>query len=90
MEDSLIWEPEKTLPELNLFFANLQKIPKYKEAVETALKASKIVKEVSGFTARDIQHECDHLDGIIFLEKVTCKNGFATREMINKFDLKNN
>ena len=50
----------------------------------------KIVKEVSGFTARDIQHECDHLDGIIFLEKVTCKNGFATREMINKFDLKNN
>ena len=48
----------------------------------------KIVKEVSGFTARDIQHECDHLDGIIFLEKVTCKNGFATNEMIKKFDLK--
>ena len=49
----------------------------------------KIIKQVKGFTARDIQHECDHLDGIVFLEKVQDKNGFATREMINKYDLKN-
>lgn len=48
----------------------------------------KIVKQVKGFTARDIQHECDHLDGIVFLEKVVSKNGFATKEMINKFNLK--
>lgn len=48
----------------------------------------KIVKEVSGFTARDIQHECDHLDGIVFLEKVKCKDGFATKQMIDKFDLR--
>ena len=48
----------------------------------------KIVKEVNGFTARDIQHECDHLDGIIFLEKVKCKDGFATKQMIDKFDLR--
>lgn len=49
-------------------------------------KFEKIVKEQKGFTARDIQHECDHLDGITFLEKVI-QNGFATKEMINKFDL---
>lgn len=49
----------------------------------------KIVKKVSGFTARDIQHECDHLDGIIFLERVTQENGFATKEMINKYNLRN-
>ena len=42
-----------------------------------------------GFTARDIQHECDHLNGIVFLEKVKT-NGFATKEMINKFNLKEN
>lgn len=48
----------------------------------------KTIKKVKGFTARDIQHECDHLDGILFLEKVTTPNGFATKEMINKFDLK--
>lgn len=50
-------------------------------------KGEKIVKQIKGFTARDIQHECDHLDGIVFLEKVVSKNGFATREMINKFNL---
>ena len=51
-------------------------------------KGQKITKEVKGFTARDIQHECDHLDGIVFLEIVKEHNGFATKEMINKFNLK--
>ncbi len=51
-------------------------------------KGEKIVKAVKGFTARDIQHECDHLDGIVFLEKVTEKDGFATKQMIDKFDLR--
>lgn len=51
-------------------------------------QGEKMVKEAKGFTARDIQHECDHLDGIIFLEKVRDKNGFATKDMINKFNLK--
>lgn len=49
-------------------------------------KGEKVIKEVKGFTARDIQHECDHLDGIIFLEKVS-NNGFATKEMKDKFNL---
>lgn len=64
------------------------KVERYKKIEVTYYneKFEKIVKEVKGFTARDIQHECDHLDGIIFLEKVI-QNGFATREMINKFDL---
>lgn len=48
----------------------------------------KITKQVHGFTARDIQHECDHLDGIVFLERVNMHNGFATKEMINKYNLK--
>lgn len=46
-----------------------------------------IIKQVKGFTARDIQHECDHLDGIVFLDKV--KNGeFSTTSNIKKFELK--
>ena len=48
----------------------------------------KIVKQVKGFTARDIQHECDHLDGVVFLDKVISPNGFATKEMIEKYKLK--
>ena len=51
-------------------------------------KGQKIIKEAKGFTAKDIQHECDHLDGIVFLERVKEHNGFATKEMINKFNLK--
>lgn len=51
-------------------------------------KCEKIIKQEKGFTARDIQHECDHLDGIVFLEKVKEHKGFATKEMINKFNLK--
>ena len=51
-------------------------------------KGKKIIKQLKGFTARDVQHECDHLDGIVFLERVKEHNGFATKEMINKFNLK--
>lgn len=51
-------------------------------------QGKKIVKQEKGFTARDIQHECDHIEGIVFLEKVSGENGFATKEMISKFNLK--
>ena len=51
-------------------------------------KGKKITKKVKGFLARDIQHECDHLDGIVFLEKVVDPNGFATKEMLQKFKLR--
>lgn len=68
-----------------------EKVERYKQIEVTYFNENgeKIVKKVSGFTARDIQHECDHLDGIIFLEKVTQENGFATKEMINKYNLRN-
>jgi len=47
-----------------------------------------IIKELHGFFARLVQHECDHLDGIVFLERVKEKNGFATVENINKYNLR--
>lgn len=31
---------------------------------------------------------CDHLDGIVFLEKVKGPNGFATKENIDKYNLR--
>lgn len=52
-------------------------------------QGEKVIKEVKGFTARDIQHECDHLDGIVFLERVKEHNGFATLENVNKYNLRN-
>lgn len=50
----------------------------------------KIVKELHGFFARLIQHECDHLDGIVFLERVKQHHGFATLENVNKYNLREN
>ena len=49
-----------------------------------------IIKQIQGFFARLIQHECDHLEGIVFLEKVKEKNGFATLENVNKYNLREN
>lgn len=65
------------------------KVKRYKEIEVTYYteEGEKIVKKVKGFTSRDIQHECDHLEGILFLEKVE-PNGFATKEMINKYNLR--
>ena len=48
----------------------------------------KIVKQFNGFVARVIQHECDHLDGIVFLENVKEHNGFATIENVERFNLR--
>lgn len=65
------------------------KVERYKNIELTYYNESgeKIVKEVNGFFARLVQHECDHLDGILFIDKV--KNGeFATKEMIKKYGLK--
>ena len=51
---------------------------------------NKIVRELNGFFARLVQHECDHLEGIVFLEKVKEHNGFATIDNINKYNLREN
>jgi len=66
------------------------KVKRYKEIELTYYneKGEKIIKQVSGFFARLVQHECDHLDGIAFIEKVEPGHSFATKEMITKFNLR--
>jgi len=66
------------------------KVQRYKEIELTYFdeKGAKITKQLNGFFARLIQHECDHLDGIVFLEKVKEHGGFATIENINKYNLR--
>lgn len=65
------------------------KLERYKHIEVTYYNelGERIVKEANGFFARDIQHECDHLDGIVFLNKVI-PNTFATKEMIHKYNLR--
>ena len=66
------------------------KVKRYTEIEVTYYneQGEKITRDAKGFTARDIQHECDHLDGITFLEKVEGPHGFATMDNINIFDLR--
>jgi len=49
-------------------------------------KGTKVQRVVNGYFARLVQHEVDHLDGIVFLDKVEGK--FATKNMVKKFNLK--
>lgn len=66
------------------------KVERYKNIELTYYneKGKKITKQISGFFARLVQHECDHLDGIIFLERVKEHNGFATVENVKKYNLR--
>lgn len=65
------------------------KVERYKNIELTYYdeNGEKIIKQINGFFARLIQHECDHLDGIVFLEKVNQKGGFATIDNINRYNL---
>lgn len=85
------WKPLSN--ETNFEYEGCLSVPEIRGKVERYVnievtyyneKGEKITKQVKGFTARDIQHECDHLDGILFLEKSI---KFATKEMVNKFKL---
>ena len=66
------------------------KVERYKNIELTYYNENgeKIVKKISGFFARLVQHECDHLDGIVFLEKVKGSKDFATKENIEKYNLR--
>lgn len=66
------------------------KVERYKDIELTYYdeNGKKIIKQLHGFFARLVQHECDHLEGIVFLDRVKEKNGFATIDNINKYNLR--
>lgn len=66
------------------------KVERYKDIELTYYneKGEKVVKQLNGFFARLVQHECDHLNGVVFLERVKLPNGFATKENIDKYNLR--
>lgn len=49
------------------------KVPRYRNISYTALdeNGAEIEKSASGFHARVIQHEIDHLDGILYIQRMT-------------------
>ena len=61
------WEGCQSFPGI------MAKVPRYHHInyTYTTLDGEKVSKEALGFHARAIQHECDHLDGILFPQRVT-------------------
>ena len=43
-----------------------------------------ISREVEGFHARVVQHECDHLDGILYPQRIKNMQSFGFREELEK------
>ena len=43
--------------------------------------------EVNGFLARVIQHELDHLDGVLFIDRLSATGQMAAEETIEEFEL---
>jgi peptide deformylase len=53
------------------------------------LKGEKVSGEVDGLHARVIQHEFDHLNGILYTSRLADKRAFGYSEEIEKFWKKN-
>lgn len=49
------------------------------------LQGRPLERVAEGFHARVVQHECDHLDGVLFLDRVTDPTTFTTWEQFERF-----
>ena len=54
------------------------------------LNGNNIVGEVEGLHARVIQHEFDHLNGVLYTSRLAHKSAFGYSDEIEKFLKKNN
>lgn len=53
-----------------------QQVLRYPRLIATGLQldGSKVQIEAEGLMAQMLQHECDHLDGIVYLDRLTSEN----------------
>jgi len=72
------WEGCLSIPDIR------GKVPRARQIVVRALdrKGRPVELKASGFTARVIQHETDHLDGILFFDRMA---SFATLTFLEEF-----
>jgi peptide deformylase len=66
-ETVVSWEACLSLPDL------AGRVPRYKAVRYRGLdlRGEEIVREARGFHARVVQHECDHLDGVLYPQRMT-------------------
>ena len=65
----------------------LGKVRRYKKITYRGydLQGKLINKTVDGMHARIVQHECDHLNGILYLARLADPRDFGFTEEINKY-----
>jgi peptide deformylase len=65
-------------------------VPRYRHIRYRALApdGSRIEREASGFHARVVQHECDHLDGILYPMRMRDMTSFGFVEELRRFENK--
>ncbi len=51
------------------------------------LSGNQIIEEINGFAARVIQHETDHLDGTLFIDRLGPTQAAAVRDQLEEFEL---
>jgi peptide deformylase len=54
------------------------------------LQGEEIAAELSGMFARVVQHEVDHLDGVLFIDKLSPTASLAAKEPLEEFELEFN
>ena len=63
------------------------KRPETVQVTAYTLRGEEIEAELSGLAARVVQHETDHLDGIMFIDRLSETEAMAARESIEEFEL---
>jgi peptide deformylase len=77
------WEGCLSVPELR------GQVPRFKRVRLEALdrEGQRFVTEVEGFHARVIQHECDHLDGRVYLDRMRDMRSLAFLHELERYVL---
>jgi peptide deformylase len=80
-EMSSVWESCLSLPVL------MGRVPRYHSIEYNFMnREGQMEKKVAhGFHAQAVQHECDHLDGILYPDKLEDRRDFGFREEILKY-----
>ena len=51
------------------------------------LRGNEIDQDVDGLLAKAIQHECDHLDGVLFVDRISDSSRLALRGELEAFEI---
>jgi peptide deformylase len=75
------WERCLSVPGLSGLVARSRRL----RYAGTALNGERIIRVAEGFHARVVQHECDHLDGVLYPKRMTDLSSFGFVDEIGRY-----